>query len=113
MRIGVPKEPTPGQTLVAATPDTVKKLIKLGYQVLVERGAGEKAAYLDEQYSQAGAEIVDTQAAWQADIVTVLDTPPTDYLNLVKPGALLIARMAPGRHPETVDALVELSLIHI
>ena len=73
MRIGVPKEPTPGQTLVAATPDTVKKLIKLGYQVLVERGAGEKAAYLDEQYSQAGAEIVDTQAAWQADIVTVLD----------------------------------------
>ena len=107
MRIGVPKEPTPDQTLVAATPDTVKKLIKLGYEVLVEQGAGEKAAYLDEQYSQAGAQIVDTQAAWQADIVTVLDTPPTDYLNLVKPGALLIARMAPGRHPETVDALVE------
>ena len=107
MRIGVPKEPTPDQTLVAATPDTVKKLIKLGYEVLVEQGAGEKAAYLDEQYSQAGAEIVDAQAAWQADIVTVLDTPPTDYLNLVKPGALLIARMAPGRHPETVDALVE------
>ena len=107
MRIGVPKEPTPDQTLVAATPDTVKKLIKLGYEVLVEQGAGEKAAYLDEQYSQAGAQIVDTQAAWQADIVTVLDTPPTDYLTLVKPGALLIARMAPGRHPETVDALVE------
>lgn len=107
MRIGVPKEPTPDQTLVAATPDTVKKLIKLGYEVLVEQGAGEKAAYLDEQYSQAGAQIVDTQAAWQADIVTVLDTPPTDYLNLVNPGALLIARMAPGRHPETVDALVE------
>lgn len=107
MRIGVPKEPTPDQTLVAATPDTVKKLIKLGYEVLVEQGAGEKAAYLDEQYSQAGAQIVDTQAAWQTDIVTVLDTPPTDYLNLVKPGALLIARMAPGRHPETVDALVE------
>ena len=107
MRIGVPKEPTPDQTLVAATPDTVKKLIKLGYQVLVEKGAGEKAAYLDEQYFQAGAEIVDTQEAWQADIVTVLDTPPTNYLDLVKPGALLIARMAPGRHPETVDALVE------
>ena len=53
MRIGVPKEPTPDQTLVAATPDTVKKLIKLGYEVLVEQGAGEKAAYLDEQYSQA------------------------------------------------------------
>ena len=54
----------------------LKKLIKLGYEVLVEQGAGEKAAYLDEQYSQAGAQIVDTQAAWQADIVTVLDTPP-------------------------------------
>ena len=107
MRIGVPKEPTPDQTLVAATPDTVKKLSKLGYEVLVEQGAGEKAAYLDEQYLAAGAQIVDTQAAWQADIVTVLDTPPTNYLDLVRPGALLIARMAPARHPETVDALVE------
>ena len=107
MRIGVPKEPTPDQTLVAATPDTVKKLSKLGYEVLVEQGAGEKAAYLDEQYLAAGAQIVDTQAAWQTDIVTVLDTPPTNYLDLVRPGALLIARMAPARHPETVDALVE------
>ncbi|WP_288765790.1 Re/Si-specific NAD(P)(+) transhydrogenase subunit alpha [uncultured Varibaculum sp.] len=107
MRIGVPKEPTPDQTLVAATPDTVKKLSKLGYEVLVEQGAGEKAAYLDEQYLAAGAQIVDTQAAWQADIVTVLDTPPANYLDLIRPGALLIARMAPARHPETVDALVE------
>lgn len=107
MRIGVPKEPTPDQTLVAATPDTVKKLSKLGYEVLVEQGAGEKAAYLDEQYLAAGAQIVDTQAAWQADIVTVLDTPPANYLDLIRSGALLIARMAPARHPETVDALVE------
>lgn len=107
MRIGVPKEPTPDQTLVAATPDTVKKLSKLGYEVLVEQGAGEKAAYLDEQYLAAGAQIVDTQAAWQADIVTVLDTPPANYLDLIRPGALLIARMAPARHPETVDTLVE------
>ncbi|WP_122819694.1 Re/Si-specific NAD(P)(+) transhydrogenase subunit alpha [Varibaculum vaginae] len=107
MRIGVPKEPTPDQTLVAATPDTVKKLSKLGYEVLVEHGAGEKAAYLDEQYLAAGAQIVDTEAAWQADIVTVLDTPPTNYLDLIRPGALLIARMAPARHPETVDTLVE------
>ncbi len=44
MLIGIPREPNPEQTLVAGTPDSVKKLIKLGYEVVVESGAGEKAA---------------------------------------------------------------------
>lgn len=107
MLIGVPKEPTPGQDLVAATPDTVKKLIKLGYDVCVESGAGVAAAYLDEQYILAGARIVYDDSAWKADIVTVLDTPPAPYMDKIQPGALLLARMSPGLHPETVDTLVK------
>ena len=54
MLIGIPREPNPEQTLVAGTPDSVKKLIKLGYEVVVESGAGEKASYFDDAYEQAG-----------------------------------------------------------
>ena len=50
MLIGIPREPNPEQTLVAGTPDSVKKLIKLGYEVVVESGAGEKASYFDDAY---------------------------------------------------------------
>lgn len=107
MRIGVPCEPQAEQSLVAATPDTVQKLIKMGYQVCVESGAGNKAAYLDDQYRQAGAEIVDAQTVWQSEIVTALDAPPVQYLDQMRPGALLIARMAPGRNPGLLDQLVE------
>ncbi|MDY5585343.1 MAG: Re/Si-specific NAD(P)(+) transhydrogenase subunit alpha, partial [Arcanobacterium sp.] len=105
MRIGVPREPHEQQSLVAATPDTVGKLIKLGYEVAVERGAGERASFLDEQYAEAGAQIVDQNAVWDTDIVFVLDTPPLEYLDKMRPGATLIGRMAPGRSPETLQAL--------
>ncbi|MBQ1450685.1 MAG: NAD(P)(+) transhydrogenase (Re/Si-specific) subunit alpha, partial [Eggerthellaceae bacterium] len=55
MRIGIPKEPYEAQTLVAASPDTVGKLIKLGYDVCVESGAGVSASYFDDAYEAAGA----------------------------------------------------------
>ncbi|WP_300048102.1 Re/Si-specific NAD(P)(+) transhydrogenase subunit alpha [Trueperella sp.] len=104
MRIGVPREPG-DQTLVAATPDTVGKLIKLGYEVVVEHDAGAQASLPDSLYESAGARIVSTQEAWAADIVTALDAPGPDRLDLMRRGATLIARMAPGRHPEILDAL--------
>ena len=68
MLIGIPREPNPEQTLVAGTPDSVKKLIKLGYEVVVESGAGEKASYFDDAYEQAGARVVEHEEAWGADI---------------------------------------------
>lgn len=106
MRIGVPRERHDGQTLVAATPDTVGKLIKLGYEVAIERGAGEQASFLDAQYAAAGAEIVDEQV-WSADIIFALDTPPQEYLDQMSRGATLICRMAPGRNEHTLTALKE------
>ncbi|MFT3942375.1 MAG: Re/Si-specific NAD(P)(+) transhydrogenase subunit alpha [Ancrocorticia sp.] len=110
MLLGVPKEPRAGETLVAATPDTVGKLVKLGYTVLVESGAGEAAAYPDEHYRGAGAEIVNREEAWGADIVTCLDTPPEEELLLMRTGATLISRLNPGGSPALVDRLGELGL---
>ena len=95
MRIGIPKEPREGQALVAGSPDTVGKLIKLGYDVCVEAGAGAGAAYPDNQYEAAGAEIVSADEAWGCDMVVCLDTPPAEQRALMKDGATIIARLNP------------------
>ncbi|QJC21895.1 Re/Si-specific NAD(P)(+) transhydrogenase subunit alpha [Arcanobacterium buesumense] len=105
MRIGVPREPHVDQALVATTPDTTAKLVKLGYDVVIENGAGERANYPDSQYQEAGATIVTAEQAWTADIVLTLDTPPQAYLDMMEKGATLITRMAPGTHPQTLDDL--------
>lgn len=104
MRIGIPVEPAHDQPLVAATPDTVGKLAKLGYDIEVQSGTGSAAAYPDEQYEAAGATIVG-EDVWQADIVTTLDTPPKDKRDLMRSGATLICRMAPGRNEELIQEL--------
>ncbi|MCI1895299.1 MAG: Re/Si-specific NAD(P)(+) transhydrogenase subunit alpha [Ancrocorticia sp.] len=105
MLIGIPKEPAQGETLVSATPDTVKKLIKLGYDVRVESGAGAQAHYPDEQYQEAGAQIVTREDAWAADIVTCLDEPPAEELALMGKGATLISRLNPNGNTELIDRL--------
>ncbi len=110
MRIGIPKEPFAGQTMVAASPDTVAKLKKLGYDVCVESGAGVAASYYDGQYAAAGAEIVGRDEAWGADIVTCLDTPTPAELVLMKKGAVLVARMNPGAHPEDVERFQKMGI---
>ncbi len=110
MLLGVPKEPRAGETLVAATPDTVGKLIKLGYAVCVEKGAGSAASYPDEQYRDAGADIVSREEAWGADIVTCLDTPPEEELQLLREGATVISRLNPGGSPQLVRRLSELKV---
>ncbi len=59
MQIGIPTETVAGESRVAATPETVKKLINAGHSVVIERGAGVKAAYIDSAYEQVGATITD------------------------------------------------------
>lgn len=109
MRIGIPREPDPDQPLVSATPDTVRKLVKLGFEVDVERGAGARAAYTDAAYESAGARLTG-EDVWSADIVTCLDTPPAEYRSRMRPGATLIARMAPRRNAELIDQLAAADL---
>ncbi|AKK10593.1 Re/Si-specific NAD(P)(+) transhydrogenase subunit alpha [Corynebacterium uterequi] len=109
MLIGIPVEESPGQTLVSATPDTVGKLIKLGYDVHVQRGAGDNAAFPDHLYEAAGATIVDD--VWStADIVTTVDTPTEERRAAMKPQATLISRLAPGRNDALVAEFAERDL---
>ncbi len=105
MRIGIPKEAAEDQTRVAATPDTAKKLMKLGYEVCIESGAGDKATYFDEQYADAGVPIVDAKEAWGSDIVIALDPPQTWQLDLMRKDAVLVSRLNPGIHPELIQDL--------
>lgn len=98
MWVGIPKEAGERQPLVAGTPDTVAKLMRLGYRVRVERGAGRAASYTDNQYARAGADVCGAERVWNADIVLCLDTPPADRLSLMKRGAVLMARMNPNGH---------------
>ena len=104
MRIGIPREPG-GETRVAATPKTVAQLIKLGYEVAVEAGAGAKSSYPDADYEAAGATIVDRASAWTGPIVAKINAPTDDELALLPDGATLISLIAPARSPELVEKL--------
>lgn len=107
MRIGVPKESRQGERLVAATPATVAQLGKLGYEVVVESTAGEAAGFPDAAYADAGAQVADTGSVWASDVVTLVSAPTAAQVDSLRPGATVIATMAPAGHPELVDALAE------
>ena len=103
MKIGIPRERRPHELRVAATPDSVKKLLALGAEVLIESGAGAGASYTDEAYAAAGARLVPDEAALlgEADVVLKVQRPMTeaeggpDELAMMKPGAVLIGILAP------------------
>ena len=105
VRIGVPRESRAGETRVAATPDSIKKLKKKGFHVCVERGAGSLAQYPDAAYEAAGAALVDTVTAWGADVVTKVHKPTSAELKLLKKGAVLVALLEPYQKDGTLDAL--------
>lgn len=105
MKIGIPRESRPGERLVAASPATVAQLIKLGYDVVIEAGAGVQASFLDEQYAEAGAAVTDAAAVWAADVVTCVNTPSDDRIAQLREGAVLVAMLAPQSHPELIETL--------
>ena len=104
MRLGVPCE-RPDQALVAATPQTVERLVRLGYDVLVERGAGRAARFLDSAYEEAGARLTDDAEVWGCELVLGVDAPEAERLDRLGDGATLIARLDPARQPELVESL--------
>src|SRR5215212_3608111 len=105
LRIGVPRETNARETRVAATPVTVTKLLALGYEVVVETGAGAASSFPDEAYEAAGAEVTDARMAWQADVVLKVNAPATDEIALLRDGATLVSLLSPGLNPDLVDAL--------
>src|SRR5690625_4309019 len=95
MLIGVPRETAPGETRVAATPETVKRYIADKHTVLVERGAGTAAHYPDDAYEQAGATLVDANQALGADIVLKVRSPSAKEQAHLKSGSVLIGMLDP------------------
>ncbi|MFN7444695.1 MAG: NAD(P)(+) transhydrogenase (Re/Si-specific) subunit alpha, partial [Curvibacter sp.] len=106
-RIGVPREIFPGEKRVATVPDVVEKLIKLGFRVAVESGAGEAANFSDEAYRAAGAEVIPGAAAlWAAsDIVFKVRPPIADEVRLMREGGALIGFVWPAQNPELMQQL--------
>jgi NAD(P) transhydrogenase subunit alpha len=95
MLIGVPLETAAGESRVAVTPETAKKLKAQGHTVRVQAGAGIAASVTDEAYIAAGAEIVDRTAAFGCDLVLKVRSPAADELALMKPGTNLVGMLNP------------------
>ncbi len=97
-RVGVPKESSPGEKRVAATPDSVSKLLGAGFVVTVERGAGALSGFDDAAYAAAGATLADAETVWGAsDVVTKVRPPSHGEVAKLREGALLVSLLQPER----------------
>src|SRR5947209_11411070 len=106
MRIAIPKERRPQERRVAASPDTAKRLVGMGHEVVVESGAGAGAAFPDSAYSAAGAIIAgsEAEAVGTADIVLKVQRPEPQEIGAIKRGAVLIGMLSPLQYPDEVKA---------
>jgi H+-translocating NAD(P) transhydrogenase subunit alpha len=95
MNIGVPVETVPGETRVAVTPETAKKLRDQGHVVRVACGAGEAASATDEAYRAAGAELTDQAGALSSELVLKVRAPLAQELASMRPGAVLVGMLDP------------------
>lgn len=109
MKIGVPRETAPGERRVALVPETVQRLVKGGNEVVVERGAGTEAAFIDSAYEQAGARIVDD--AYDADLVVKVQKPTADEIGKLRKGSMLIAFLQPLIEPKLAQTLAERGVV--
>jgi NAD(P) transhydrogenase subunit alpha len=109
MIVAIPKERRAGETRVAATPETIKKLKGLGLNALVESGAGALAHFSDADYQSAGATIVPdgASALKNADIVLKVRGPSADEIGAMKQGATLVALLSPTTEKETAGSLAQ------
>ena len=95
MQIGVPAETTAGETRVAVTPETAKKLVAQGHTVRVQSGAGLAASVTDQAYTAAGAEITDAAGAFGCPLVLKVRSPAAGELALLKPGTTVVGMLNP------------------
>jgi NAD(P) transhydrogenase subunit alpha len=104
--IGIPRETAPGERRVALTPDMVARLAKSGYELIVERGAGESAYFPDSEYEAQGARLVERADALGADLVATV-TPPDGELDALRSGAVVVGFMQPLDRPALAAALAD------
>ena len=105
--IGIPKEVFPGEKRVATVPEVVPKLAKLGFNVLVQAGAGVGASLADQAYADAGATVVpDTAAVWsRADIIFKVRAPTREEVQAMRTGQILVSFIWPAQNPDLMQAL--------
>ena len=109
LKIGVPRETAPGEKRVATVPDVVEKLIKLGFEVVVESGAGDLANFADDTYRAAGASVVTgAPALWAAaDIVFKVRGPTPAEVALMREGTTLVSFIWPAQNPELMKLMAD------
>ncbi|WP_226663305.1 Re/Si-specific NAD(P)(+) transhydrogenase subunit alpha [Microbulbifer aggregans] len=109
MIIAIPKETAPGEARVAATPASVKRLQALGFDVVIERGAGEAASFPDAEYEQAGAKLCQDakECLSGAGIVLKVQAPNDNELDLIPTGATLVAFLKPAQNAELLQKLAD------
>ena len=107
LMIGVPREIFPGEKRVATVPEVVEKLIKLGFTVAIESGAGDAANFADDVYRAAGATVIEGAASlWAAaDIIFKVRGPSTDEVALMREGGTLVSFIWPAQNPELLKQL--------
>ena len=111
MNVGIPRELVTGERRVAATPDTVHRLLKQGFSVRVARGAGAAANIPDAAYERAGASVVDQAEAWNSAVVLKIHPPMVlpeggHELDGLAEGALLVSFAYPAQNPDLLDRIV-------
>jgi NAD(P) transhydrogenase subunit alpha len=117
MRIAIPKERAPGETRVAASPDAVKKYVGFGFDVVVEKGAGDGASMTDAEYQEAGATIAKDEASAlkDADVVLKIQKPvkddKLDELAMMKKDAVLVAQINALVNREDVEAYAKAGIM--
>jgi NAD(P) transhydrogenase subunit alpha len=109
MRIGVPRETAVGERRVALVPEVVGKLVPAGFEVLVQRGAGEAASFPDAAYEEAGARLVDDWA--EAEGVVKVQKPSDEELGRLRDGQVLIGFLQPLTDPEGIERLAQRGVI--
>jgi H+-translocating NAD(P) transhydrogenase subunit alpha len=106
MTIGVPKETKYRENRVALTPEVIKDIIKKGFQVQVETGAGANSFYSDETYAAAGAQIVQRDVVFKSDVLLKVNAPSSEEFVMMKKEAVLISFMWALTNPDVVNACV-------
>lgn len=113
MKIAVAKETDVGECRVALVPDIVSRLVKKGFEVIVQSGAGERAFFPDTAYQDAGATLInDPRQLWREADILLKVNPPQEQdgepeINWLKSGALLISFLNPLRYPENIEKIAQ------
>jgi NAD(P) transhydrogenase subunit alpha len=107
LKLGVPKETADGERRVALVPDVARSLSEKGVDVIVERGAGEQAGFVDPDYEDAGASLGSAADARGADVVLGVAVPTADQIEGLRRGQVLIGHLAPLTSPKTNRALAD------